>query len=214
MKSVLFFLAVSASLLSSQTFAAEPVYGPCSFACVSIPDGAHILRTFGRATSPQLNSNRIQMLVWNLYKGRKDQFRQSFASLSKGKDIIMISEATTADPVSTAMEAVTGFGWNFATSFLMKNDVGTGTAAGSYAAAENVHYYRTTDVEPFVNSPKVITVAEYRLPGRVETLLVLSIHGINWSGDDAIERQLRATVPELKAHQGPIVLAGDFNFKN
>jgi endonuclease/exonuclease/phosphatase (EEP) superfamily protein YafD len=214
MKSILFFLAVSVSFLSSQTFAAEPVYGPCSFACESIPDGSHVLRTFGRSISPQLNSNRIQMLVWNLYKGRKDQFRDSFATLSKGKDIIMLSEATTADPVSTSMEAVTGFGWNFATSFLMKDDVGTGTAVGSYAVAENVHYYRTTDVEPFVKSPKAITVAEYRIPGRADTLMVLSIHGINWKGDDATERQLRETVPDLKAHQGPIVFAGDFNFKN
>jgi len=216
MKSILFFLVVSVSFLNSSSFAAAPppVYGPCSFACESIPDEAHVLSTFGRDSSSQLNSQRIKVLSWNLYKGRKEQYRQSFATLAKEKDVIMLSEVTTADPVSTSMEAVDGFGWNFAASFLMKDNVGTGTAVGSYAVAHNVRYFRTTDVEPFVKSPKTIAVAEYILPRSRQKLLVLSIHGINFKGDDGIEKQLRDTVPELQLHQGPIIFAGDFNFKN
>lgn len=215
MKSILFFSLVAVSSFAFNGFAAEtPVYGPCSFACESIPDEAHVLRSFGKDSAPTLASSRLKILVWNLYKGRKDEFKPVFAKLAEGHDVIMISEATTADPVLTAMENVKGFGWIFATSFEMKNEVGTGTAVGSYATALNPGFYRTIDVEPFVNSPKTIAVAEYALPGTNETLLALSIHGINWSGNDALERQLRATVADLQKHRGPVVFAGDFNIKN
>ncbi len=215
MKSMMFFAVLSFSLLSySAVRTQDPAYGGCSFACKEIPIASEVLRKFGASTTNQLNSNKIKILSWNLYKGRKDEFSQSFAHLASDKDVIMLSEATTADPVSTAMENVPGFGWSFATCFLMKKQVGTGTAVGSYAVTMNPGFYRTTDVEPFVASPKTIATGEYALPNSTKTLLVLSIHGINWSGNDALERQLRMTLEDLKKHDGPIVFAGDFNIKN
>ncbi len=216
MKSFLFFSVVSFGLLSfsASVQAAEHQYGSCAFACKSIPAEKDVQRWFGQDSSPQLNSRRIRMLVWNLYKGRMDEFTPTFAKLAADKDVVMISEATTDAPISTAMTAVRGFGWNFATAFLMKKEVGTGTAVGSYATPLSRKFYRTIDVEPFVKSPKTIAAAEYAIPGSTDTLLALSIHGINWSGDDAIVRQVEMTIPDLKAHQGPIVFAGDFNFKN
>lgn len=85
---------------------------------------------------------------------------------------------------------------------------------GSYAQVINPGFYRTQDVEPFVKSPKTIAKVEYALPGTNKKLMVLNIHGINWSGDDALERQLQMTVADLKNHDGPVVFAGDFNIKN
>ena len=168
----------------------------------------------GNATRTQLNSRTVSILSWNLYKGRKKEFTKVFSHLAKNRDVIMLSEAITDSPVSTAMTAVTGYGWDFSASFLLKDNVGTGTAVGSYAQSIDPHFYRTKDVEPFVKSPKAIAVARYAIPGSTDTLLALSIHGINWDGDDAILRQLEMTMPELMAHKGPIVFAGDFNFKN
>jgi endonuclease/exonuclease/phosphatase (EEP) superfamily protein YafD len=215
MKSMMFFAVISLSLQSySDVKTHDPAYGECSFACKEIPIATEVMRKFGTSTANQLRSNKLKILSWNLYKGRKDEFTQTFAYLASDKDVVMLSEATTADPVSTAMENVPGFGWDFATCFLMKKQVGTGTAVGSYAASINPGFYRTTDIEPFVKSPKTIATAKYAIPNSTKTLLVLSIHGINWSGNDALERQLRMTVEDLKKHDGPIVFAGDFNIKN
>jgi endonuclease/exonuclease/phosphatase (EEP) superfamily protein YafD len=214
MKSFLFFPVLSFCVLSFSALAGTSTYGPCSFECQSIPDDAQVLRNFGQGTKTQLNSNHLKILSWNLYKGRMQDFTPVFAQLSQGKDLVLLSEATTDAPVATAMENVKDFGWIFSVSFEMTNQVGTGTAIGSYAEARNAHFYRTTDVEPFVKSPKTITVAEYAWPGSSETLLVLSIHGINWSGDEALDRQLRMVLPELQQHKGPVLFAGDFNIKN
>lgn len=201
--------------LSSQIFInTSNAYGSCSFLCDNIPDDNHVMHSMGQASLPTLNSTHLSILSWNLYKGRMKDFAKDFAILTKNRDLIMLSEATTGTPISTSMSRLTGYAWYLAAAFNMKDNIATGTALGSKAVAHNVHFYRTTDVEPFVKSPKALTVAEYAIPGSRLTLLAVSIHGINWSGDDALGRQLNMILPELKKHEGPIVFAGDFNTKN
>lgn len=189
-------------------------YGPCSFLCESIPDDAHVMHSMGQASLPTLNSTKLSILAWNLYKGRKSEYKKSFATLAKGRDLIMLSEATTGSPVSDSFAAITGWEWHLAASFDMKNDIAAGTALGSAARPYNPHFYRTKDIEPFVKSPKATVLAYYAVPGSAKKLLAISIHGINWDGDDALERQLNMILPEIKAHNGPVVFAGDFNTKN
>lgn len=215
MKNILFSTILSFCLLPLTTQAAhDPSYKKCSFACEEIPYAKDVMYSWGTANKTQLNSNKLSILVWNLYKGRKDEFVKTFALLGKNRDIIMLSEATTDAPVSTSMSAIPNYGWDFAAGFLMKNQVATGTAVGSYAKSIEPRYYRTKDVEPFVKSPKATAIAEYAIPGRSDTVLALSIHGINWDGDDAMIRQLEMMMPDILAHKGPIIFAGDFNFKN
>ncbi|MES2802483.1 MAG: endonuclease/exonuclease/phosphatase family protein [Bdellovibrionota bacterium] len=188
-------------------------YGPCSFLCESIPDSANVMHSMGQASLPTLNSAKLSILSWNIYKGRNAEYKKSFAALAKNRDLIMLSEATTGSPVSDSLK-MPGFEWHLAASFDMKNDIAAGTALGSQARPHNVHYYRTKDIEPFVKSPKATVLASYAIPGSSKKLLAISIHGINWDGDAALERQLNMILPELKAHDGPIVFAGDFNTKN
>lgn len=188
-------------------------YGSCSFLCDNIPDDAHVMHSMGQASLPTLNSTKLSILAWNIYKGRKSEFKKSFAALSKNRDLIMLSEATTGSPVVDSAK-LPGYEWHLAASFNMKNDIATGTALGSQARPHNVHFYRTKDIEPFVKSPKATVLAEYAVPGSAKRLLAISIHGINWGGDEALKRQLNIILPDLKAHNGPIVFAGDFNTKN
>ncbi len=189
-------------------------YGSCSFLCDNIPDDNHVMHSMGQASLPTLNSTKLSILSWNIYKGRKPEYRKAFAAMAKGRDLIMLSEATTGSPVSDSFKAITGWEWHLAASFNMKDDIAAGTVLGSAARPSNVHYYRTKDIEPFVKSPKATILAYYAIPGSAKKLLAISIHGINWDGDDALERQLNMILPEIKAHNGPVVFAGDFNTKN
>lgn len=199
---------------ATQAQSAGSGYGPCSFLCDSIPNDANVMHSMGQASLPTLNSTKLSVLSWNIYKGRKAEYRKSFAALAKGRDLIMLSEATTGSPVSDSFKAITGWEWHLAASFDMKNDIAAGTVLGSAARPSNVHFYRTKDIEPFVKSPKATVLAYYAVPGSSKKLLAISIHGINWDGDDALERQLNMILPEIKAHNGPVIFAGDFNTKN
>ncbi len=207
------------TLISCATFAETQVsrgsqYGPCAFACEDIPDDPDVPKYFGEAKLGSYTSRNLNVLVWNLYKGKMIKFSSSFKELSQNKDLVLVSEATSASPVTDAFATLSDFGWNFSTSFNMNDNVGTGTAIGSPVMAKNVKHFRTLDLEPGSNTPKAITSAEFPIEGLNQNLLVLSIHGINWAGDAAIVRQVEAVIPTIEAHQGPILFAGDFNFKN
>lgn len=189
-------------------------YGSCSYACKSIPPDSEVARYFGQDSANYLKSKKLSVLAWNIYKGRGAEFIPAFQFLSKDRDLVLLSEATTSAPVTNSFDLLRNFGWNFSVSFLMKENIGTGTAIGSYARPFDVHHYRTRDLEPMVNSPKAMTVAKFSIAGTSEKLMVISIHGINWVGDDAIVRQVQQVLPDIKAHNGPVLFAGDFNFKN
>lgn len=215
MQKLLLLSLLTFSFIShSQAHAESFRYGSCSFLCDNIPDDAHVMHSMGQASLPTLNSTKLSILSWNIYKGRKPEYRKAFAAMAKGRDLIMLSEATTGSPVSDSFKAITGWEWHLAASFNMKNDIAAGTVLGSAARPSNVHYYRTKDIEPFVKSPKATILAYYAIPGSAKKLLAISIHGINWDGDEALERQLNMILPEIKAHNGPVVFAGDFNTKN
>lgn len=186
----------------------------CSFACKEIPPDSQVLRHFSDGTQDTIDGSHFRVVAWNLYKGRMKNFRPDFLKLMGGADVIMASEATDGDLVKPVFTSLQGFGWDFATSFLMKANVATGVAIGSKAKVQEVQFSRTDDLEPYVKSPKAIVMGTYGIPGTDERLLVVSIHGINWNDDQALGRQLTKVLPVLQAHKGPVVFAGDFNTKN
>lgn len=208
------FLFLVLFFISHFSFAENSEYGSCSYACKRIPEANQVLHFAGHSTLTTLSSTRLNVLVWNIYKGRMQDFRHDFSLLAKSRDLILLSEATTGEPITSTLQQLPGAAWQLAAGFEMKDQIATGTALVSKVDAYNVHYYRTTDVEPLVKSPKAMIVAEYLIPGSSQSLLAVSIHGINWSGDEALVRQLNMILPELKSHQGPILFAGDFNIKN
>lgn len=186
----------------------------CSFACKEVPTDSKVLIHMKDGTQDEIDGAQFRVVAWNLYKGRMPNFKPDFFKIMDGVDVILTSEATDDDRVAPVFTAMQGYGWNFATSFLMKKNAATGVAIGSKARAENVQFSRTDDLEPGVNSPKAIIMATYGIPGTDERLLAVSIHGINFNSDAALGRQLEKVLPVLKAHKGPIVFAGDFNTKN
>lgn len=188
-------------------------YGKCSFLCERIPADSEVLSSIGADSNTNLNK-KFKVLAWNIYKGRQPGFAKAWQSLTKDKDIVLLSEATNGSPIKEEMEKMKGWKFDLAAVFEMKRKVIAGVAVGSRARTKNVWFYRTEDIEPLVKSPKTIILAEYKINGSDQTLLAASIHGINWDGDDALKRQLLMVLPKLISHKGPIVFAGDFNTKN
>ena len=66
--------------------------------------------------------------------------------------------------------------------------------------------------EPVVQTPKSILVSTYPIAGSHQTLLVANVHGINFTLSlESYRLQFKALHKVLQKHQGPIILAGDFN---
>ena len=69
---------------------------------------------------------------------------------------------------------------------------------------------RTT--EPLIRVPKTILINLYSLTGSEQILLVANIHGINFTlGTDTYTEQITAMSLIIEQHNGPMIIAGDFN---
>lgn len=67
-------------------------------------------------------------------------------------------------------------------------------------------------MEPLLSLPKSTLISRYPLAGSSETLLVGNIHAVNFSlGMAAFRSQLDRMASILDEHDGPMVVAGDFN---
>jgi len=174
----------------------------------------HLIK--GKASKSELNPNQISILVWNMYKGKKDTWKSDFPDLAKDKDLLILQETDSDTRVQNVLETFKGFRWDTGISFTDSRKFGsfTGTLLGSKVKPSKVEIIRSKYKEPIVRTHKVITVANYPIKGRDEELLTLSIHAINFARKKAFYHQLRQTELMIRNHKGPVVFGGDFNCRS
>ena len=161
----------------------------------------------------ELNPDSIKLLVWNVYKGQNDGFHDDFFHYSQDRDILMIQEVVNTPEFMSSSLEMQGFEHYFAASFgyTKTPEKLSGTMLSSPVKASGLWMDRTKDVEPFVRTPKVLTMGTYPMAGVDEELLVINIHGLNVTGQDEFERHLLLAMEQVGDHSGPIIFAGDFN---
>ncbi len=166
---------------------------------------------YGAVTGSELDPERLQVLVWNIYKGEMDNFDRDIAALARDYDLLMIQEAVTTR--MDAFKALSGFRFDFGVSFGYKKDPKkfTGTMIGSTVNPQRVWIARTTETEPIIGTPKVLTMGTYKLKGREDSLLLINIHGLNVTTHGPYIRHVELAIKQMSGHKGPIVFAGDFN---
>lgn len=175
----------------------------------TIPAAADVLvHISGPEPQKHLASN-LQVLVWNVEKGKENDFSKDFSLLSANKDLILLQEFVTSE---TVKKAVSKMSYELATSFIYKDGVRAGAATGSIAASTKIDFQITPDTEPVVGTPKPTIFTEYAVQGgKVENLLVVNIHGMNRAGLEAFQNQLIQIGKVIAAYKGAVLWGGDFN---
>lgn len=167
---------------------------------------------FGEHQESILSADSIKIFVWNLFKGEKKNWNQDFKKLSQGHDILMLQEAFLNSNMRDIFEASQHYRYEMAVSFIYrKDDVATGTVIGSRFSPVQSGFIRSEFFEPFIKTPKTMTYAFYPLDGKVESLLVINIHAINFANFDCFKNQIEQAIELIERHSGPIIFAGDFN---
>ena len=167
----------------------------------------------GNAEATELHDADLQVLVWNVKKGMKDNFPSEFVKYGHGKDIFLIQEAYTADFFRVSLANFSNYQWDLGISFTYRlyNNDGTGNMIGSWARPSWVKVEHTLDYEPVTETPKTTAYAKFNVSGKEEQLLVISMHGINFANIGAFERHIEQVKKNIEGHQGPVIFAGDFN---
>lgn len=214
MKRFVALLTISLLSLSAQAQMDDDDKGLSSRWFKVLPE-AQSLQSFGVAASHELPLS-IRALVWNIKKSEMLNWKKEFTQYGQDKDLFVLQEAYETDDFSETIAGFTGAQWDMGVSFLYRRyaDAATGTMVGSKAHPKEVFVKHSIDREPVIGTPKALTFAKYDLAQKDDDLLVISVHAINFETTGAFKRQMDQIEEELKRHQGPVLLAGDFNTWN
>jgi endonuclease/exonuclease/phosphatase (EEP) superfamily protein YafD len=202
-------LAASSALLmlascSSQQAASVRVSGepaPDTSACIAD------LGTGRAAASRALDSGSIDVVNWNIQKGRNTEWVGELGAIGARPDLLILQEASVKTKVW--QELVPGHRSSFAEGFgpdWSPSGVMTVSAADPLTECELVAH------EPWFGTRKATLITEYALSGTDQTLLVVNIHGINFAlGISHLEEQFAQARAVISEHEGPVVFSGDFN---
>lgn len=171
------------------------------------------LITTGEARERELNPRSIKTLIWNIKKAKMYHWPEEFKKLGEGQDLFLVQEAMENVFFYSTIHSMPGIRWDFGASFLYRiyGDAATGNMIGSVAEPNYVRVEHTEDYEPAVDTPKSTTYAKYDIADHTSDLLVISVHGINLTNFASFRRHMRQVRAEIEKHEGPVVLAGDFN---
>ena len=161
----------------------------------------------------KLNADKpLQFLVWNMHKGDDTGWQRTLQTYAAQQDFVLIQEMTPQ------LEQETALTQRFPTRLYVASFAYRGKASGVGVLSRYTPqaYCVGTGIEPWIRIPKVGVAMFFPLqitPTQPYTsLLVINMHLVNFElNPKRYQRQLDDMLALLKQHQGPVILAGDFN---
>ena len=155
----------------------------------------------------ELDPSNINLLSWNIKKGQISQWQDDLLHFADGKHLVLIQEAVLGPELTESFSEA--WHWSFGKGYHTPNFV---TGVITFSNSEPLTHCNLNNFEPWLGTPKATNVTEYGLLGTDDTLAVVNIHAINFSiGIKEFKQQIDQVREILTAHDGPVILSGDFN---
>ena len=155
-----------------------------------------------------LNINGFSLSSWNIYKQSKAGWQTDLSELSRHSDILVLQEVSLQENFKTFLTQQK-LSWGMTPGFYYRGipaGVMTAAKAGTTAKCSQIYF------EPYTYLPKAVLLSYFPLSGSDKSLLVVNVHGVNFTiGTDDLQAQLAAAKAIMVEHEGPLILAGDFN---
>ncbi len=153
-----------------------------------------------------LGQNDFGILSWNVHKAAHESLIHDLSHHAVENDLLLLQEVVMDAPMRELLTKA-GFSWQMADAFSVGGRV-RGVLVAARVQPLSGRVMRTD--EPLFPIPKSGIVTRY--PFVRQRLAVANLHGINFSlGLGRFREQLEAVGSELRDHEGPIILGGDFN---
>ncbi|XQW86540.1 endonuclease/exonuclease/phosphatase family protein [Thalassotalea piscium] len=167
------------------------------------------------SASKQLMGPNIELLLWNVFKCKKKGWQDDFKTLMYNKDLILLQEAILNTPFDNNFTQSQQHQWIMARSFKhIKTNIDTGVKTGSTVEAKQLYFSASEHCEPLTHTKKMLLATVYPLNIQGQSLLVVNSHLINFVSFVKFKSHLDQVFQTLVNHDGPVVLAGDFNTWN
>ncbi len=166
--------------------------------------------TSGAGATATLNPKDIGLLVWNIHKNKHADALEDLARMASNMDLVLLQEANFENIPQAKLQQVEY--WSFAPGFRTSKSL---TGVMTISSVRPLAHCFMRQQEPWLRTPKAISVTEFAVYGSDQTLAVVNIHGVNFTiGSSDFEQQLDKIRVVIENHDGPIIAAGDFNTWN
>lgn len=150
---------------------------------------------------------KLDIAIWNIHKQKNNGWQNVLKQLTERTDLLLLQEVSASQDFQSLVDEQSE-NWVMTKAFLFSGDpVGVMNLSKAYPSSSCSFRYK----EPFIQYPKSLLVSYYQLSDDSQ-LLVVNIHSINFAvGLDEYRAQMNVVTEAMKAHSGPIILAGDLN---
>jgi endonuclease/exonuclease/phosphatase (EEP) superfamily protein YafD len=186
--------------------------------CVRIPQDVNLLQSGpggyscdvagNHAAVSGLSAKGFTLTTWNICKGCGHGWVEDLRELASHSDLLLLQEARMEASLKQLLRD-SDLSWSLAHAFTLEGTP-VGVLTGARAIPLAACAQRIT--EPLLRVPKTALVSYYALDGSDHSLLVVNMHGVNFvPGSTELARQLHAVQKAVFEHEGPVIVAGDFN---
>ncbi len=156
-----------------------------------------------------LDPERIILLNWNSHKETGPRWLQELQGLINGVDLLTLQEGALTSELRDQLSGDYAGGWTLASAFT-QSGIHTGVLTASMVKPDFFCSFRVA--EPIIVVPKTVLITRYPIAGATQSLLLVNLHLVNFSfATSAYREQLRKVFDLISQHQGPLLIAGDFN---
>jgi endonuclease/exonuclease/phosphatase (EEP) superfamily protein YafD len=161
-------------------------------------------------------NDSIRILNWNIHKeGNLSEWKKVITHIVKDKkpDFILLQEVRLDGKFGDFISKDLKYGWEFSPNLYQgKYDAYSGVLTASHIKPKMVESALSNGTELFSKIQKTVLFTKYPIGSPSLELLVVNIHGININIDlDGFKEQIRYIAEVVMRHDGPVILAGDFN---
>jgi endonuclease/exonuclease/phosphatase (EEP) superfamily protein YafD len=152
----------------------------------------------------------LRVLSWNIQKSQTAGWDADLLAIGHDRNLLLFQEATVQAPTASVLPQP--LYQSFAAGYTTESQTsGVLTLSSTIPSLQ----CNLTAWEPWLGTPKVTNITEFPLQGSDERLLVINLHAVNFAfGVNDFAQQVESLAPALKAHAGPVLVAGDFNTWN
>ncbi|PJG85187.1 endonuclease/exonuclease/phosphatase family protein [Conservatibacter flavescens] len=163
-----------------------------------------------RFETPIIFPTEFNLLVWNLHKGIDKNWEDELDKLSHHTSLALLQEVSTKQNLPQRL--ATRFPYSlYASAYEFLSHQSGVNILSSYPPES---YCVSSEEEPWIQIPKLGISSSYPLANG-QSLLVVNLHMVNFEWHPTnYQQQLNEIITVISAHQGPLILAGDFNTWN
>lgn len=171
------------------------------------------------ATCPLLTENGLshqldtlpvpfKLLNWNIYKQQEPGWQKNLQEWTENTDIITLQEAKLSpELIDFSKQNKLSYLQNYAFKYR-----GFIYGVNTLSKVEALSACGTAYKEPWIRVQKTGVASTYAIQGSKDPLLVINLHGINFTlTEKPLKKQIAPYLALIKQHHGPIIFSGDFN---